>query len=59
MGGQSNSSLVPSVVKTEVPLDCDEFARKDLLLQQYGELLEKFSQQDRVSNFWKDAGCIS
>ena len=37
VGGQSSSSFVPSVIKTEVPLDCDDFARKDLLLQQYGE----------------------
>ena len=34
-GGQSSSSLVPRVIKTEVPLDCDDLARKDLLLQQY------------------------
>ena len=36
-GGQSSSSFVPSVIKTEVPLDCDDLAHKDLLLQQYGE----------------------
>ena len=36
------------VIKTEVPLDCDDFARKDLLLQQYGERLERLSQQNRV-----------
>ena len=30
--GQSSSSFVPSVIKTEVPLDCDDHARKDLLL---------------------------
>ena len=33
--GQSNSSFVPSVIKTEVPLDCDDHAHKDLLLQKY------------------------
>ena len=32
MMGQSSSSLV-----TEVPLDCDDLARKDLPLKQYGE----------------------
>ena len=31
--GQSNSSLVLSVIKTEIPLDCDDFARNNLLLQ--------------------------
>ena len=35
--GQSSSSLVLSVIKTEVPLDCDDPANRDLLLQQYGE----------------------
>ena len=47
--GQSSSSFVPSVIKTEVPLDCDDFAHKDLLLQQYGKRIEKVSQQDRLS----------
>ena len=37
VGGQSSSSFVPSVIKTEVPLDCDDLAHKDLLLQQDGE----------------------
>ena len=46
VGGQSNSSFVPSVIKTEVLLDCDDLARKDLLLQRYGEGIEKLSQQD-------------
>ena len=32
--GQSSSSLVLSVIKTEVPLDCDDSANQDLLLQQ-------------------------
>ena len=43
--GQSSSSLVLSVIKTqEVLLDYDDLARKDLQLQQYGERIEKFSQ---------------
>ena len=32
-GGQSSSSFVLSVIKTEVLLDCDDRAHKDLLLQ--------------------------
>ena len=44
VGQQSSSSLVLSVIKTEVPLDCDDLANKDLLLQQYGERIEKLSQ---------------
>ena len=48
VGGQSSSSFVPSVIKTELPLDCDDRARKDLLLQRYGERIEKLSQQDKI-----------
>ena len=33
VGGQSSSLFVPSVIKTEVPLDCDDRARKDLILK--------------------------
>ena len=45
VGGQSSPSLVLSVIKTEVPLDCDDLANKDLQLHQYGERIEKLSQQ--------------
>ena len=31
--GQSSSSFVPSVIKTNMPLDSDDRAHKDLLLQ--------------------------
>ena len=57
--GQSSSSFVPSEIKTEMPLDCDDLARKDLLLQQYGERIEKLSQQDKLSKFCMDAGFLS
>ena len=59
VGVQSSSSFVPSVIKTEVPLDCDDRARKDLLLQQYGERIEKLSQQDRLSKICMDAGFLN
>ena len=49
VGGHSSSSFVPSVIKTDAPLDSDDMARKDLLLQQYGERIEKFSQGCRIS----------
>ena len=49
--GQSSSSLVLGVIKTEVLLDCDDPTNQDLLLQQYGERIEKLSQQDRLSQF--------
>ena len=51
-------SIVVSAIKTEVPLDCDDLAHKDLLLQQYGERIEKLSQQDKLSKFCVDAGFI-
>ena len=54
--GQSSSSLVLSVIQTEVPLDCDDPDNQDLLLQQHGERIEKLSQQDRLSKFCMDAG---
>ena len=54
--GQSSSSLVLSSIKTEVPLDYDDQAKKDLLLQQYEERIERLSQQDKVSKFCMDAG---
>ena len=57
--GQSSSSLVLNVIKTEVLLDCDDPANKDLLLQQYGERIEKLSQQDKLSKFCMDAGFLN
>ena len=36
VGGQASSSLVLSAIKTEVPLDCDDRAHKDLLMQKDG-----------------------
>ena len=57
--GQSSSSLVLSVIETEVPLDCDDPVNQDLLLQQYGERIEKLSQQDKLSKFCMDAGFLN
>ena len=59
VGGKSSSSLVPSVIKTEVLLDCDDPANQDLLLQQYGERIEKLSEQDKLSKFCMDAGFLN
>ena len=52
-------SIVLSEIKTEVPLDCDDLANKDLLLQQYRERIEKLSQQDKLSKFCMDAGFLT
>ena len=52
-------SLVLSMIKTKVLLDCDDLANKDLPLHQYGERIEKLSQQDRVSKFCTDAGFLT
>ena len=59
VGGQSSSSFVPSVIKTNVPLDSDDPAYQNVLLQQYGERIEKLSQQDKLSKFCMDAGFLS
>ena len=59
VGVQSSSSLVLSVIKTEVPLDCDDPASQDLLFRQYGERIEKLSQQDKLSKFCMDAGFLN
>ena len=56
--GQSSSSFVPSVIKTNMPLN-DDPAHEDLLLQQYGERIEKLSQQDQLSEFCMDAGFLN
>ena len=53
--GQSCSSLVLSVIKTEVLLDCDDPVNQDVLLQQYGKRIDKLSQQDKLSKFCTDA----
>ena len=58
-GGQSSSSLVPSVIKTDVHLDNGDRAHKELLLQKYKERIEKLSQQDRLSKFCMDAGFLT
>ena len=47
------------MIKTDVPLDNDDLAHKDLLLQQYGERSEKLSQQDKLRKFCMDAGFLN
>ena len=49
VGRQSSSSFVPSVIKTNVPLNNDDPAHKEFLLQRYGERIEKLSQHDKLS----------
>ena len=59
VGGQSSSSFVPSVIKTDVPLESDDRAHKDLPLQRYQERIERLSQQDKLSKFCMDAGFLN
>ena len=58
VGGQSSSSFVPCVIKTDVPLESDR-ANKDLLSQRYGERIEKLSEQDKLSKFCMVAGFLN
>ena len=48
-------SIVLSKIKTEVPLDDDDPAYQNFLLQRYEERIESLSQTDRVSTFFH--GC--
>ena len=41
VGGQSIPLFVPSMIKTNVPLNNDDPAHKEFLLQRYGERIEK------------------
>ena len=52
-------SIVLSEIKTEVPLENDDPAYQNFLLQQYEERIEKLSQQDKLSKFCMDAGFLS
>ena len=52
-------SIVLSAIKTEVPLESDDPAYQNFLLQQYEERIEKLSQQDKLRKFCMDAGFLS
>ena len=58
VGGQSDSSFVPSVIETNIPLN-DDPAQEIYLLQSNRERIEKLSQQNRVSKFCIDAGDLT
>ena len=51
-------SIVLSEIKTEVPLENDDPACQNFLLQQ-DERIERLSQQDKVSKFCMDAGFLN
>ena len=52
-------SIVLSEIKTEVPLDNDDPAYQNFLLQRYEERNERLSQQDKLSKFCMDAGFMN
>ena len=52
-------SIVLSEFKAEVPLENDDPAYQNHLLQRYEERIKSLSQTDRVSKFCMDAGFIS
>ena len=51
-------SIVLSAIKTEVPLENDDPAHQNFLLQRYEERIEKLSQHDKSSKFCMDAGFL-
>ena len=52
-------SIVLSEIKTEIPLENDDPANQNFLLQRYQERIKNLSQTDRVSKFCMDAGFLS
>ena len=56
---EMGQSIVLSEIKTEIPLQNDDPAYQNLLLQPYEERIQRLSQADRVSKFCMDAGFIS
>ena len=54
---QSSPSFGPNVINANVPLNNEDPTHKELLLQQYGERIEKLSQQDRLSKFCRIPDC--
>ena len=52
-------SIVLIEIKTEVPLENDDPAYQNFLLQQYEERIVRLSHQDRLSQFCMDAGFLS
>ena len=58
VGGQSNPSFVPNVMKTNILLT-DDPAQEEDLLQRHQERIEKLSQQDQVIKFATDAGFLT
>ena len=52
-------SIVLSEIKAEVPLENDDPAYQNFLLQRYEERIKSLSKTDRVSKFCMDAGFIS
>ena len=59
VGEQSSSSFVPHVINTNLLLNNDDPTHKEILLQRYGERIEKLSQQDKSSKFCTDAGFLT
>ena len=55
----TGQSIVLCEIKTEVPLENDDPAYQNFLLQQYEERIERLSQQDKLSKFCMDAGFLS
>ena len=49
-------SIVLSEIKAEVPLENDDPAYQNFVLQQYEERIKLFSQESKVSKFCMDAG---
>ena len=56
--GESDPLFVPSVIKTNIPLN-DDAAQEENPLQRNTERIEKLSQQDRLCKFCTDTGFLT
>ena len=52
-------SIVLSEIKAEIPLENDDPAYQNFLVQRYEERIESLLHTDRVSKFYVDAGFLS
>ena len=52
-------SIALSEIKAEVPLENDDPAYQNFVLQQYEDRIEKLSQQEKLRTFCMDAGFLS
>ena len=59
VGEKLSSSFVSNVINTNVLFNYDDPINRELLLQRFGERIEKLSQQDKLSKFCTDVESLT